>query len=48
MKALTNSVLLACITIFIIFSPAQLIAQDEVADTAYIFEIIVENPVTSV
>ncbi len=48
MKALTNSVLLACITIYIIFSPAQLIAQDEVADTAYIFEILVENPVTSV
>ena len=48
MKVLTNMLLLACIAEFIVFSPAQLIAQDEVADTAYIFEIMVEIPVTSV
>jgi len=48
MKALTNLILIACISVFIIFSPAQLIAQDEPADTAYIFETLVEIPVTSV
>ncbi len=48
MKVLTKLFLLVCITAVLIVSPRPLVAQDETADTAYIFETLVENPVTSV
>ena len=48
MKALTNLFLLACLSAILSISPEILSAQDEAADTAYIFETLVEIPVTTV
>ncbi|RLD82464.1 MAG: aminopeptidase [Bacteroidetes bacterium] len=47
MKALTKLLLLALTTAFFNFTPGQILAQDD-ADTAYIFETVVEIPVTTV
>lgn len=47
MKALTKLLLLALTTTFFNFTPGQVLAQDD-ADTAYIFETVVEIPVTTV
>jgi len=48
MKALTKLLLLACVVAISTLLPQSIFAQDEDADTAYIFEKIVEIPVTSV
>lgn len=48
MKALTKLLMLASIAIILNVSPQIVYAQDEVADTAYIFKKIAEIPVTSV
>ena len=48
MKVLLKLVFFVSAIVFTLLSPRQLDAQDEVADTAYIFKTIAEVPVTSV